>query len=163
MNGSILSVIDAEQAPLTKQELELIKRAKELLFRDSRERGIYFSTPDALKDFLTLEISMNESEGFYGLFLDTQHRLIEFSRLFNGTIDGCSVYPREVVKEALRVNAAAVIFAHNHPSGVAEPSPADKKITGRLKEALDLVGVRVLDHMILGHDHCVSFAERCMI
>ena len=88
--------------------------------------------------------------------------MIEFQRMFHGTIDGASVYPREVVREAISQNAAAIIFAHNHPSGVAEPSHADEQITKRLKDALALIDVRVLDHIVVG-DECVSFAERGLI
>ena len=94
------------------------------------------------------------------MFLDTRHRLIEFKEMFYGTIDGASVHPREVVKLALKLNAAAMIFAHNHPSGVAEPSQADIAITGRLKSALALIDVRVLDHIIVAADDTVSLAQR---
>lgn len=100
-----------------------------------------------------------DREVFALLLLDNQHRLIEFNELFYGTIDSASVYPREVVKLALERNAAAVIFAHNHPSGDATPSQADKRITSRLKDALALIDVRVLDHFVVG-ETCVSFAER---
>jgi DNA repair protein RadC len=96
------------------------------------------------------------------LFLDNRNRVITFEKMFYGTIDGASVYPREVVRMALKTNAAAVIFAHNHPSGVAEPSQADEQITQRLKEALALVDIRVLDHLIVG-DEVVSFAERGLL
>jgi DNA repair protein RadC len=96
------------------------------------------------------------------MFLDNQHHLISFEELFFGTIDSASVYPREVVKAALKTNAAAVIFAHNHPSGDATPSQADKRITQRLKDALALVDIRVLDHIVIG-DSAVSFAERGLL
>ncbi len=99
-------------------------------------------------------------EVFACLFLDTRHRVIEFEELFRGTIDGASVHPREVVRRALAHNAAAVILAHNHPSGIAEPSRADRHITGRLTDALALVDVRVLDHLVVGDGEAVSFAER---
>ena len=97
------------------------------------------------------------------LFLDTQHRLIAFEELFRGTLDSASVYPREVAKEALRHNAGAVILAHNHPSGIAEPSHADRRITDRLKEALGLFEIRVLDHLVVGSPEVVSFAEQGLI
>ncbi len=97
---------------------------------------------------------------FAGLFLDNRHRVIQYHELFRGTIDGAAVYPREVVRYALEQNAAAVIFAHNHPSGVAEPSQADISLTRRLKEALGLVDIRVLDHMVVGHGEVISLAER---
>ena len=102
-------------------------------------------------------------ELFCCLYLDNRHRVISFEPLFRGTIDGTSVYPREVVKEALRLNAAAVIAAHNHPSGVAEPSQADERITRRLKSALDLVDIRLLDHLIIGDGCCSSLASRGLI
>jgi DNA repair protein RadC len=97
---------------------------------------------------------------FCALFLDNRHRLIACDELFRGTIDGASVHPREVVRQALARNAAAVILAHNHPSGIAEPSQADELITLRLKDALGLVDIRVLDHLIVGDSRCVSLAER---
>ena len=104
-----------------------------------------------------------EHEVFAVLFLDSQHRLIEYVEMFRGTIDASPVYPREVVKEALRLNAAAVIFAHNHPSGMPEPSHADKAITVRLKEALAMVDVRTLDHIVIGSEDTASFAERGLL
>jgi DNA repair protein RadC len=100
---------------------------------------------------------------FCCLFLDCRHRLIEYQEMFVGTIDSCSVYPREVVKAALKVNAAAVILAHNHPSGVAEPSEADQRITARLKSALALLDIRILDHFVIGDNTAVSFAERGLL
>ena len=102
-------------------------------------------------------------EGFCGVFLDNRHRVIALEELFRGTIDGASVHPREVVKRALAKNAAAVILAHNHPSGIAEPSQADELITRRLKEALALVDIRVLDHLVIGDGVCESFAERGLL
>jgi DNA repair protein RadC len=111
---------------------------------------------------LALHLGPLEHEVFACLFLDNRHRVIEYQELFRGTIDGASVHPREVVREAMRTNAAAVIFAHNHPSGVAEPSQSDLRITQRLKDALALVDVRVLDHFIVGSG-IVSFAERGLL
>ena len=99
-------------------------------------------------------------EVFAALFLDTRHRVICFEELFSGTIDGASVHPREVVRRALAHNAAAVILSHNHPSGVAEPSDADRRVTERLRDALSLVDVRVLDHIVVGDRETASFAER---
>lgn len=122
-------------------------------------RGDVFTNPQATKDFLQYKMASYEREVFAVLLLDNQHRLIEYKELFFGTIDAASVYPREVVKEAFNSNAAAVIFAHNHPSGIAEPSNADKQITRKLKDALALIDVRVLDHFVVG-DTCISFAER---
>lgn len=117
------------------------------------------TSPEDSKNFVKLKLSEYEHEVFACLFLDNRHRVISFDELFRGTIDGASVYPREVVKAALGHNAAAVIFAHNHPSGNAEPSQADKQITTRLKDALSLIDVRVLDHLVVGSE-IISFAER---
>ena len=117
------------------------------------------SNPDDTKNFLLAQLRAYPHEVFACLFLDNRHQIISFDKMFNGTIDGASVYPREVVKKALSRNAAAVIFAHNHPSGVSEPSIADKNITHRLREALKLVDIRVLDHFVIGDNTAVSFAE----
>lgn len=117
------------------------------------------STRDTM-DFLQAQLRDRKNEVFCVLFLDNRHRLMAFEELFRGTIDGASVHPREVVRQALCRNAAAVILAHNHPSGVAEPSQADELITLRLKDALGLVDIRVLDHLIVGDSRCVSLAER---
>ena len=125
--------------------------------------GSELSNPQATRDLLRLKLSEHPREVFACLFLDNQHRLISYEELFFGTIDGCSVHPREVVIRALANNAAAVIFAHKHPSGVAEPSQADQQITERLKSALQLVDVRVLDHMIVGDGAITSFAERGLL
>jgi len=115
-----------------------------------------------VKEYLQLKLGSYDREVFALMLLDNQHQLIRFEELFFGTIDAASVYSREVVKAALNANAAAVILAHNHPSGIAEPSRADKRITSRLVDALGLIDVRVLDHIVVG-EHCVSFAERSWI
>lgn len=122
--------------------------------------GPSLASPRATRDFLSSRLRDLEHEMFCCLYLDKRHRLIEFQELFRGTIDGASVHPREIVKLALQRNAAAVIIAHNHPSGVAEPSQADELITQRVKEALGLVDIRLLDHIIVGDGACVSLAER---
>ena len=122
-------------------------------------RGDVFTNPQATKDFLQYKMAGYEREVFAVLLLNNQHRLIEYQELFFGIIDAASVYPREVVKVAFNCNAAAVIFAHNHPSGIAEPSNADKHITQKLRDALALIDIRVLDHFVVG-ETCVSFAER---
>ncbi|MGS2722884.1 RadC family protein [Porticoccus sp. GXU_MW_L64] len=124
------------------------------------ERQQVFTSPDAVSSFLRLRLQGCRQEIFAGLFLDSQHRLIAFEELFTGTIDSAAVYPREVVQRALVHNAAAIILAHNHPSGVAEPSEADVRITQRLKSALDLVDVRLLDHVVVGFGEAVSLADR---
>lgn len=120
-------------------------------------------SPSATARFLQVQYAGYEREVFGCLFLDNRHRLICFEELFSGTIDGASVHPREVVKRALQVNAGAVVLAHNHPSGVAEPSQADELITHRLKEALALVDIRCLDHMIVAGTKVTSFAERGLL
>ena len=122
--------------------------------------GDALSSPQATRQYLVARLRGLDHEVFAALFLDNQHRVIAWAELARGTIDGASVYPREVVKTALRYNAAALIFAHNHPSGVAEPSASDRLLTERLKAALALVEIRVLDHFIVGEGSPVSFAER---
>ncbi len=125
--------------------------------------GPSLSGPRATRDFLSAQLRDREHEVFCCLYLDKRHRLIQFEELFRGTIDGASVHPREIVKLALQRNAAAVIVAHNHPSGIAEPSQADEMITQRVKEALALVDIRLLDHIIVGDGTCVSLAERGLL
>ena len=131
-----------------------------LFLQDTLEREHVFTTADAVRQFLRLRLGRCECEYFGVMFLDNQHCLIKFAELFRGTIDGASVFPREVVKEALAHNAAAVILAHNHPSGVAEPSSADRHITTQIRDALALVDIRVLDHFVVTATESVSFAER---
>ncbi len=119
--------------------------------------------PESTRRFLRSKLAHYGREVFAVLFLDSQHRVISYEELFFGTIDSANVHPREVVKRTLHHNAAAVIFAHNHPSGVAEPSQADQRITQRLKSSLELVDVRVLDHMVVGDETVTSFAEMGLI
>ena len=121
-------------------------------------RGEALTSPAQTKRYLQLRLGREASEVFAALWLDNRHRVLEFTELFRGTIDGASVYPREVVKAALSFNAAACILTHNHPSGQAEPSAADRAITQRLQDALKLIDVRVLDHIVVGSE-CYSFAE----
>ncbi|MDA7855867.1 DNA repair protein RadC [Pseudomonadales bacterium] len=116
-----------------------------------------------VKRFCRLHIAQERDEHFCSLFLDSQHRMIAFERLFSGTIDSASIYPRVVVRRALELNAAAIIFTHNHPSGVTEPSQSDIAITKRLTDALSLIDVRVLDHMIAGMSGITSMAEKGLI
>jgi len=122
-----------------------------------------FTSPGEVKQFCQLHIANEKDEHFCCLFLDNQHHLIAFERLFRGTVDGASVHPRVVVRRALELNAAAMILAHNHPSGLSEASTADIKITKRLKEALGLVDVRILDHIIVGVGETSSMAEAGLI
>ena len=127
---------------------------------ESLERGKPLTDPAATRKYIMARFRDMPYEVFACLYLDNRHRVIAFEELFRGTIDGASVHPREVVRQALRHNAAALIFAHNHPSGVAEPSDADRRLTTRLKDALALVDIRVLDHFVVGDGEVVSFAER---
>jgi len=132
-------------------------------YSESLPCGETIRSPADTEAFLQAHLRHLDHELFCCLFLDNRHRVLRFDELFRGTIDGTSVYPREVVKEALSVNAAAVILAHNHPSGVAEPSQADERITKRLKAALELVDIRLLDHLIIGDGRATSLASRGML
>lgn len=139
--------------------LEMSRRA----LQEEMRSGDALSSPAAVRDYLQLLLRGREQEVFMGVFLDAQHRVIAAEEMFHGTLTQTSVYPREVVKRALALNAAAVIFAHNHPSGVAEPSQSDQMLTEALKQALALVDVRVLDHFIVAGAVCMSFAEKGML
>lgn len=141
----------------------IIRRAMAILQGRMRRTNDTFTAPEVTRDYLRLRISELPYEVFGMLFLDNRHRLIKALELFRGTIDGASVHPREVVSECLACNAAAVILYHNHPSGVAEPSQADLRITQRIKDTLSMIDVRVLDHMIVGEETCTSLAERGLI
>lgn len=139
--------------------LEMAKRH----FKEILQRGNALTSPEITKAYLSAQLRGYSYEVFACLFLDNQHRVIQLDELFKGTIDGASVYPREVVKQALHYNAAAVIFAHNHPSGITLPSQADKQITEKLKQALALFDIRVLDHFIIGDGEPYSFAEHGIV
>jgi DNA repair protein RadC len=139
--------------------LELSRRA----LKEELHRGDALNSPRMVRDYLQLLLGGRHQEVFLVLFLDTQHRVIASEELFHGTLSQTSVYPREVVKRALAHNAAAVILAHNHPSGVAEPSQSDKLLTDALKQALSLVDVRVLDHFVVAAGQTLSFAEKGLI
>lgn len=141
---------------------EVLQQARRVLSHRVR-RGATMSSPQAVKDYLRVQIGVLEHEVFCVLFLDAQHRIIALKQMFRGTVTQTSVYPREVVKESLALNAAAVILAHNHPSGAAEPSRADEFLTQSLKSALALVDVRVLDHLVVAGADCESFAERGLL
>ena len=159
---SSLLVRDARGNYLMASADQILEAAR-VVIDQKMQRGASFSSPAAVKEYLRAKLAGFEHEVFAVLFLDSQHRLIEYSELFRGTIDSASVYPREVVKEALRLNSAAVIISHNHPSGNPEPSAADKVLTQRLKEALGLVDVRTLDHIIVAGTDTTSFAERGLL
>jgi len=139
--------------------MELARRAA----TQELEQASVFDSPAQLKRYAALHLAQLEHESFAVLYLDTHHRLIAMQTLFRGTLGQASIYPREVVKEALAHNAAALVLAHNHPSGVAEPSRADEYLTQTLKAALQLVDVRVLDHLVVGQGEVVSFAERGLL
>ncbi|MCW5660082.1 MAG: DNA repair protein RadC [Burkholderiaceae bacterium] len=152
--------VDGQYRPASADEV--LQQARRVLSRRVR-RGSTMSSPQAVKDYLRLQIGVLEHEVFMVIFLDAQHRLIALKEMFRGTVTQTSVYPREVVKEALAVNAAAVIFAHNHPSGVADPSRADEFLPHSLKAALALVDVRVLDHLVVAGENVVAFSERGLL
>jgi DNA repair protein RadC len=139
--------------------LELARRT----LQEQLSSGTALTSPAAVRDYLRLAIGSREYEVFVCLWLDAQHRVISFQEPFRGTLTQTSVYPREIVKAALAANAAAVIFAHNHPSGAAQPSQADELLTRNLKEALALIDVKVLDHFIVAGAHSLSFAERGLL
>lgn len=154
-----------QQLPLFACELpataqRTILEALALLESQLREPVAAFTSSHAVRDWLRLQLATQEREAFIVLWLDNQHRLIADDMLFLGTINSISVHPREVVKAGLKHNAAAALLAHNHPSGHADPSDADRRITERLKQALDLVDIRLLDHLVVGGMDIVSFAER---
>jgi DNA repair protein RadC len=138
---------------------EILTAARHALAMRVR-KGTGFTSPRVTADYLRVRLAQLDHEVFCVIYLTKRHQFIACEDLFRGTIDGASVYPREVLKQALHHNAAAVILAHNHPSGVAEPSQADLDITKQLKKVLDLVEIRVLDHIIIGGGDTVSFAER---
>lgn len=142
---------------------EIISRALVLLEERAKSCGSVLTDPSAVRAYLRLAFLEKEHEVFVAVWLDSQHRVIAIDELFRGTLAQTSVYPREVVKAALSANAAAVIFAHNHPSGVAQPSQADELLTRQLKEALALVEIKVLDHFIVAGNQCLSFAERGLL
>ncbi|MBB1631190.1 DNA repair protein RadC [Cupriavidus sp. UME77] len=141
---------------------EILDAARQVIDQ-KMQRGASFSSPAAVREYLRAKLAGLECEVFSVLYLDAQHRLINYVEMFRGTIDSASVHPREVVKEALRLNAAAVILSHNHPSGSSEPSEADQALTLRLKSALALVDVRALDHVIVAGNATTSFAEHGLI
>jgi len=154
-----------QQLPLFARELapadqQKVREALILLECQLREPGASFTSSHAVRDWLRLQLATLDREAFTVLWLDNRHRLIAHDTLFLGTINSITVHPREVVKAGLKNNAAAAILAHNHPSGEAEPSHADRQITARLKQALELVDIRLLDHLVAGGMDIVSFAER---
>lgn len=158
--GGTLSSVFTEQAP---EQCQVVRELVKRWMGEELKAGDAMNSPSAVKDYLTIHFAGQQFESFVAIFLDAQHRVIEAEELFKGTLAQTSVYPREVVKAALKHNAAAVIFAHNHPSGATEPSQSDRLLTDALKQALALVDVRVLDHFVVAGNQTMSFAERGLI
>lgn len=166
--GSLRRLLEADQATFCRQlglgeakyvQLQAVLEMGRRHLFEEMAKGDVLTSPLATRHYLMARLHSHPQEVFACLFLDNRHRVIGFEEMFFGTIDGAAVHPREVVRRAMEHNAAAIIFAHNHPSGVAEPSQADKSLTQRLQQALALVDVRVLDHFVIGAGHCFSFAE----
>jgi len=156
-----------EESPAYQVEAQddesIITKALEILASRMRIAGEALNSPATVRNFLKLKMAELEHEVFGAIFLNAQHQVVEYNELFRGTLTQTSVYPREVVKRALALNCAAVIFAHNHPSGATEPSQSDRLLTDALKQALSLVDVRVLDHFIVAGTNTLSFAERGLL
>jgi DNA repair protein RadC len=171
-HGSLRRLLEADQArfcetpglgPVKYVQLQAVLELGRRFLEETLQRGDALKSVVDTRRYLITKLRHQPHEVFACLFLDNRNRVISFEELFHGTIDGASVHPRQVVKRALHHNAAALIFAHNHPSGIAEPSRADEQITLRLKEALALIDVRVLDHFIVGDGQILSFAERGLL
>ncbi|MBI4292451.1 MAG: DNA repair protein RadC [Betaproteobacteria bacterium] len=167
--GALLAAAGAELSqvaglgPAKRSELQAVLELARRALKEEMVRSSALSSPHSVREYLRLSLAGRDHEVFVALLLDAQHRLIACEELFRGTLSQTSVYPREVVKTALACNAAAVIFAHNHPSGVAEPSGADELLTRTLKSALALVDIQVLDHFIVTGSTAMSFAERGLL
>jgi DNA repair protein RadC len=170
--GSLQALLAADQQRFCRSkglgeakytQLQAVMEMARRHFKESLQRGDALTSPDITRAYLSAQLRGYSYEVFACLFLDNQNRVIQLTELFRGTIDAASVYPREVAKQALHHNAAAVIFAHNHPSGISEPSLADKQITERLKQVMALFDIRVLDHFIIGDGEPFSFAEHGLI
>ena len=170
--GSVSALLDASQAEFTRGhglgvakyvQLQAVMELASRHFNERLKRGDVLTDTKSVKRYLSAQIKNSSQEMFYVLFLDSQHRLISGETLSRGTLDSASVYPREVLRRVLELDSSAVILAHNHPSGVAEPSSADLNVTERVRKALDLIDVRLLDHMIIGDAGVLSFAERGLL
>jgi DNA repair protein RadC len=170
--GSLQALLDADLSRFCQAnglgsakyaQLQAVLEMARRHFKEILRRGNALTSPDITRAYLSAHLRGYSYEVFACLFLDNQHRVIQLDELFRGTIDSASVYPREVARQALRHNAAAVIFAHNHPSGISEPSQADRQITEKLKQALALFDIRVLDHFIIGDGQPYSFAEHGLL
>ncbi len=170
--GNLRNIVSADQIRFCQShglglakyvQLQAVLEIAKRYLQETMERGNVLNNPYETRHFLTARLRNYECEVFACLFLDNAHRVIRYDELFHGTINSTTVHPREVVKRALSYNAAAVIFAHNHPSGVAEPSAADQYVTQQLKQALHIIDVRVLDHIIIGDGQVTSLAERGLL
>ncbi|MGJ0430998.1 RadC family protein [Methylobacter sp.] len=170
--GSLQALLDADLSRFCQAnglgsakyaQLQAVLEMARRHFKEILQRGNALTSPDITRAYLSAHLRGYSYEVFACLFLDNQHRVIKLDELFRGTIDSASVYPREVARQALHHNAAAVIFAHNHPSGISEPSQADRQITEKLKQALALFDIRVLDHFIIGDGQPYSFAEHGLL
>lgn len=155
-----LSVHPHPRPAMTPYAQRTIRRALNILERQLHEPGAAFTTSSSVRDWLRLQLTQEQREEFSMLWLDNQHRLIAYDTLFLGTINTITVHPLEIVKVGLKHNAAAAVLAHNHPLGLAEPSHADRQMTERLKNALELVDIRLLDHLVVDGMDVISFAER---
>ena len=149
--------------PAKYTQLQAVLELSQRHLLEGLQRSDSLTSPNATKQYFQAKMRDYPHEVFSCIYLDNRNRIIDYCELFKGSLAGASVYPREVVKQALSYNAAAVIFAHNHPSGIAEPSQADKQITQQLRKALGLVEIRVLDHIVVGDGICVSFSERGLL
>lgn len=170
--GSLKALLNADQQRFCQSnglgsakyaQLQAVMEMARRHFKEILQRGSALSNPEVTRAYLSAKLRNYPYEVFACLFLDNQNRVIQLDELFRGTLNSAQVYPREVVKQALQHNAAAVIFAHNHPSGIAEPSHADKHITDKLQQALALFDIRVLDHFIIGDGQPYSFAEHGLL
>src|SRR5690554_190506 len=167
--GALLAMPAAEQLKIHGlgnarcMQLQVIMELSRRYLASTLEKGESFTRPQMVKDYLAAQLRHQPREVFAILLLDSQHRLLHYKELFYGTINAAPVYPREIVKLVLEKNATAIILAHNHPSGVAEPSQADQRVTQRIKTALETIDVNVLDHFVIGAGETVSFAERGLL
>ena len=161
--GALAPLFAADKGPKGREKLLAARELVRRMLAEEMRRECVLSSPAAVRDYLRLLFRGREHESFVAIYLDSQNRFIASEELFRGTLSQTSVYPREIVKRALANNCAAVVFAHNHPSGVAEPSRADELLTSTLKNALALVDIRVLDHMVVAEHAVVSFSEKGLI
>ncbi|OCG77226.1 hypothetical protein A9G44_00310 [Gilliamella sp. Occ4-3] len=156
----LCSVLTGEKMKTSYSTKRIVTIALKLLEKQMKIENNQFTKPNQVIDYLRLKLEQKEREHFVAMYLNNQHQLIKVETLFMGTINSVEIHPREIIKQALKHNAAAIIFAHNHPSGEAQPSSADRNINQKLTEILDIVNIRVLDHIVIGQQSYFSFAER---